>query len=59
MFPWTLRKCKEYPEGCHDKFFFLDACCLWHGNSRINVEAVRKEQNELESLLKKQLVELA
>jgi hypothetical protein len=34
-------------------------CCVWHGNSGIDVEAVRKERKELQNLLKKQLVELA
>jgi hypothetical protein len=55
----TVRKMKEYPEGCHDEIFCSDVCCLWHGNSRIDVSVVRKERTDLQSLLKKQLVELA
>jgi hypothetical protein len=55
----TVRKCKEFPEGCHNEIFCLGVCCLWHGNSWINIEAVRKEHAELENLLKEQLVELA
>jgi len=54
-----VRKLKEYPEGCHDQVFCSDVCCVWHGNSGIDVEAVRKERKELQNLLKKQLVELA
>jgi len=54
-----VRKLKEYPEGCHDQVFCSDVCCVWHGNSDIDVEAVRKERKELQNLLKKQLVELA
>jgi hypothetical protein len=50
---------KEYPEGCHDKIFCSDICCLWHGNSKIDVTVVWKERTELQSLLKKQLVELS
>jgi hypothetical protein len=51
----TVRKMKEYPEGCHDEIFFLDVCCLWHGNSKIEtvVTVVWKGQTELQSLLKK------
>jgi hypothetical protein len=55
----TVRKLKEYPDGCHDEVFCSDVCCIWHGNPRINVEEVRKEREELLKLLKKQLIELA
>jgi len=54
-----VRKLKEYPEGCHDQVFYSGVCCVWHGNSAVDVEAVRNEQKELQNLLKKQLVELA
>jgi hypothetical protein len=55
----TVRKLNEYPVGCHDQVFCSDVCCTWHGNEKINVEDVRKEQTELQYLLKKQLVEKA
>ncbi len=55
----TVRKLKEYPDGCHDEVFCSDVCCLWHGNPEINVDEVRRELLEHSKLLKKQLIELA
>jgi len=58
-FMLTVRKAAEYPEGCHSEVFCSSVCCIWHGNSNVDREAVRKERSELQSLLKKQLVEKA
>jgi len=55
----TVRKLSEYPVGCHSQVFCSDVCCSWHGNDKVNVDDVRKERAELQSLLKKQLVEKA
>jgi hypothetical protein len=47
----TVCKLKEYLDGCHDEVFCSDVCCIWHGNPRINVVDVRKEQDKLLKLL--------
>jgi hypothetical protein len=49
----TVRKAAEYPEGCYYEVFCSSVCCIWHGNSNVDREAVRKERSELQSLLKK------
>ena len=55
----TVRKLNEYPQGCHNEVFCSDVCCRWHGNDKVDLGLVRKECTELQSLLKKQLIELA
>jgi hypothetical protein len=49
-FHGSVRKMKEYPEGCHDEIFCSDVCCAWHGNGNVNVEALRKERVDLQKL---------
>jgi hypothetical protein len=58
-FKSSVRKLAEYPTSCHDEVFCSSNCCTWYGKEGFDREAVKKEREELNTLLKKQLVALA
>ncbi len=58
-FKSTVRKLSDYPSSCHDEVFCSSTCCTWHEKEGLDKEAVKKEREELSSMLKKQLVQLA
>ncbi len=55
----TVRKLSEYPSSCHDEVLWSRDCCIWFGKEGLDKEAVMKEREELNKLMKKQLVQLA
>jgi hypothetical protein len=58
-FKSSVRKLAEYSSSCHDEVFCCSTCCTWYGKEGLDREAVKKEREELNKLLKKQLVALA
>ncbi len=58
-FKSTVRKLQKCPSSCHDEVFCSSTCCTWYDKEGLDKEAVKKEREALNSLLKKQLVQLA
>ncbi len=58
-FKSAVRKLSDYPSSCHDEVFCSSTCCTWHEKEGLDKEALKKEREELSSMPKKQLVQLA